>query len=106
MNEENKTLADVLAAGAEVPAEPQETPAEGNGVDIIALITNPTPEVQEVLQQLVNDAVKKVLAGTAPKRSTVKVDPITKADFDAMTYEQRETLYNTDRGLYDRLTRE
>ena len=50
-----------------------------------------------------NEAVKRALAKNAPKRSKVRVDPITKDQFDAMSYSERAELYNSNRTLYDKL---
>ena len=73
--------------------------------DIIGALDNPTEAVQKKLNELIQIAVKKALASTTPKKSTVKVEPITKEQFAKMNYEQREKLFNENRSLYNKLSK-
>lgn len=72
---------------------------------ILDALKNPSETVKAALDKMIADAVKKALAGSTPKKSTVKVEPITKEKFDEMTYSEREKLFNENRDLYNKLTR-
>lgn len=104
---ENKTLSDELAEGAEVPEEVTEDPIQEDepvsDETILEALKTPSDAVKGYLQQLVNDAVKKVLAKNTPKRTPVKTEPITHEQFNKMSYTEREQLYNSNRPLYEKL---
>lgn len=91
---------DPIENGEEMPAEDTEVLNDEN---IIKALENPSEAVQQALQRIVNEAVKKALAKNTPKRTTVKADPITKEQFSQMSYAERENLYNTNRPLYEKL---
>lgn len=91
---------DHIENGEEMPTEDTEVPNDEN---IIKALENPSEAVQQALQRIVNEAVKKALAKNTPKRTTVKADPITKEQFSQMSYAERENLYNTNRPLYEKL---
>lgn len=109
--DENSTqnIADELADGVDI--EPTQDPTDEADEDatvvddetIINAIKNPSESVRDALQAIVNEAVKKALAKNTPKRSTVKIDPITKEQFARMSYDERVDLYNTNRPLYEKL---
>lgn len=108
--DEQATIVDKLADGVVIddPIENgEEMPAEDtevlNDENIIKALENPSEAVQQALQRIVNEAVKKALAKNTPKRTTVKADPITKEQFSQMSYAERENLYNTNRPLYEKL---
>lgn len=104
-----QNIADELADGVDIePAQdPTDEADEGATVvddeTIINAIKNPSESVRDALQAIVNEAVKKALAKNTPKRSTVKIDPITKEQFARMSYDERVDLYNTNRALYEKL---
>lgn len=91
---------DPIENGEEMPTEDTEVLNDEN---IIKSLENPSEAVQQALQRIVNEAVKKALAKNTPKRTTVKADPITKEQFSQMSYAERENLYNTNRPLYEKL---
>ena len=91
---------DPIENGEEMPTEDTEVLNDEN---IIKALENPSEAVQQALQRIVNEAVKKALAKNTPKRTTVKADPITKEQFSQMSYAERENLYNTNRPLYEKL---
>lgn len=105
----NTSLVDELADSVVID-DPQDG-AEATETDenivtdetIINAIQNPSEAVKTALQAIVNEAVKKALAKNTPKRSTVKIDPITKEQFTQMSYDERVNLYNTNRPLYEKL---
>lgn len=107
----DESLIDELADNADIPEDDVVEPQEGaeedeQGIsdeDVIAALNNPSEAVRAALQGIVNEAVKRALAKNAPKRSKVRVDPITKEQFDAMSYSERAELYNSNRTLYDKL---
>lgn len=108
--DEQATIIDKLADGVVIddPIENgEEMPTEDtevlNDENIIKALENPSEAVQQALQRIVNEAVKKALAKNTPKRTTVKADPITKEQFSQMSYAERENLYNTNRPLYEKL---
>lgn len=87
--------------------EIQEQEQENTVTDeaILNALKAPSETVKAALDKMIADAVKKALAGSTPKKSTVKVEPITKEKFDEMTYSEREKLFNENRDLYNKLTR-
>ena len=91
---------DPIENGEEMPTQDTEVLNDEN---IIKALENPSEAVQQALQRIVNEAVKKALAKNTPKRTTVKADPITKEQFSQMSYAERENLYNTNRPLYEKL---
>lgn len=91
---------DPIENGVEMPTEDTEVLNDEN---IIKALENPSEAVQQALQRIVNEAVKKALAKNTPKRTTVKADPITKEQFSQMSYAERENLYNINRPLYEKL---
>lgn len=91
---------DPIENGEEMPTEDTEVLNDEN---IIKALENPSEAVQQALQRIVNEAVKKALAKNTPKRTTVKADPITKEQFSQMSYAEKENLYNTNRPLYEKL---
>jgi hypothetical protein len=107
----DESLIDELADNADIPEDDVVEPQEGaeedeQGIsdeDVIAALNDPSEAVRAALQGIVNEAVKRALAKNAPKRSKVRVDPITKEQFDAMSYAERNELYNSNRTLYDKL---
>lgn len=109
--DENSTqnIADELADGVDIEPtqdltdEADEDTAVVDDETIINAIQNPSESVRDALQAIVNEAVKKALAKNTPKRSTVKIDPITKEQFARMSYNERVDLYNTNRPLYEKL---
>lgn len=109
--DENSTqnIADELADGVDIEPtqdltdEADEDTAVVDDETIINAIKNPSESVRDALQAIVNEAVKKALAKNTPKRSTVKIDPITKEQFARMSYNERVDLYNTNRPLYEKL---
>lgn len=108
--DEQTTVIDKLADGVVID-DPIENGEEMltedtevlNDENIIKALENPSEAVQQALQRIVNEAVKKALAKNTPKRTTVKADPITKEQFSQMSYAERENLYNTNRPLYEKL---
>lgn len=108
-NTNNNSLVDELADGVVIddPQDGAEAPeTDENVVDdetIINAIKNPSEAVKQALQGIVTEAVKKALAKNTPKRSTVRIDPITKEQFTQMSYDERVDLYNTNRPLYEKL---
>ena len=97
---EGVVIDDPIENGEEMPTEDTEVLNDEN---IIKALENPSEAVQQALQRIVNEAVKKALAKNTPKRTTVKADPITKEQFSQMSYAERENLYNTNRPLYEKL---
>lgn len=73
--------------------------------DVINALDAPSDAVKAKLNELIQAAVKKALAGSTPKKSTVKVEPITKEQFAKMNYAQREKLFNENRTLYNKLSK-
>lgn len=70
---------------------------------IIAALSNPSDKVKAAIDALIEAGIKKALAGTTPKRQTVKSDPLTPEQFTKLTYKERVQLYNTNRPLYEKL---
>lgn len=87
--------------------QPQNEPetAQGGVSDaaIIEALTHPSEAVQQTLNALIDAAVKKALAGSAPKRQTVKSDPMTPEQFAKLTYKQRVELFQSNRPLYEKM---
>lgn len=82
------------------PEAPQEAPTDAA---IIEALTHPSEAVKLALDALIDAAVKKALAGSTPKRQTVKSDPLTPEQFAKLTYKQRVELYQSNRPLYEKL---
>lgn len=97
-----------LNTNIDTNVDEQEQEQEANVVNddaILNALKAPSDAVKAALDKMIAEAVKKALAGSTPKKSTVKVEPITKEKFDEMTYSEREKLFNENRDLYDKLTR-
>lgn len=86
--------------------EPLESQGEGGITDdaILAALQSPSDAVKAYLDNLQKAAVKAALAGSTPKKSPVKVEPITKEQFAAMSYKERLKLYTENREMYNKLT--
>lgn len=97
------TQEDATGAASEATEEAEEQEEALDDDAILKALQNPSEAVKKYLNDAVRAAVKKALAGATPKRSTVKVDPITKEDFNKMTYSQRKHLFETNRPLYEKL---
>lgn len=99
MNDETRTQ-----EPEQQPQEPeQETAAAPTDEAIIAALSNPSEAVQQALDALIGAAVKKILAGSTPKRQTVKSDPLTPEQFAKLTYKERVELFQSNRALYEKL---
>lgn len=86
--------------------EPEQQPQEPEAPTdeaIIAALSNPSEIVKQALNELIDAAVKKALAGSTPKRQTVKSDPMTPEQFAKLTYKQRVELFQSNRPLYEKM---
>lgn len=100
---ENETETEAEAFSAEQAENPGEVTIKDD--DILNALKNPSQAVKEFLEKYAKDAVKAALANSTPKKSTVRVEPITKEKFEEMSYSEREKLFNENRDLYNKLTK-
>lgn len=83
--------------------EPEATQEAPTDEAIIKALSNPSEAVKLALDALIDAAVKKALAGSTPKRQTVKSDPLTPEQFAKLTYKQRVELFQSNRPLYEKM---
>lgn len=101
--EENSLVDELVKGASDLVEEPQTEDNVINDEVILNALKEPSDVVKQHLQELVNTAVKQALAKSTPKKSTVAINPITKEDFNNMSYKERLHIYNTNKALYNKL---
>lgn len=103
--DENKIVENDVETEQEQQEQEQEQEYTVTDEDVLNALKTPTEAVKAFLDNYAKEAVKAALAKSTPKKSTVRVEPITKERFENMTYAEREKLFNENRDLYNKLTK-
>ena len=104
-DEAEESTSEVIESTSDETEETQETPQVDNDSIILEALQNPSEAVQKYINELLQNEVKKALAGATPKKATTKAPIITKDDFCKMKYSEKAKLYNENRELYNTLAK-